>query len=489
MDETARGSQDDLKIPVAHVASTGSSGKSAGKVASRLWIVTALCLVVALLLVWAQLRSQGPRIKIDFSAGHGLEPGDPVRYRGIDVGKVRRVTLKDELDGVLVEVQLSREADALAREGTRFWIARAEIRVGQVRGLETLLGGRYVGVVPGPAEAPRATTFLGIEDAPESMFDFGEGVEIVLEGPHRRGLEQGSPVTYRGIRVGHVMSVGLANDSTTIVARAFVQPQYRSLICEGTRFWTSSGFGVRLGLQGVELNAETLSTIAAGGVALATPDPPGRAVTTGHRFELFEVPQEEWLEWRPRVAVGSAALPTDAPTPQPVLAVRRGQGRVFGLLGGKQHRGWLLALDDGRLLGPAALLEAASGGDHTLELAGQQVPLTADGTNIHGPLATRRLPKNLENGTIAWPVSRIRTPAEPEQCVVTCGSDNMTMPLSPERISVGEAGWMIEPSLPFDDDWHGAPVIASRDGFLVGFLIRSDGRSQLVPIANDLLNP
>ncbi|WP_255964801.1 hypothetical protein, partial [Klebsiella pneumoniae] len=95
---------------------------------------------------------------------------------------------------------------------------------------------------------------------------------------------------------------------------------------------------------------ETLATIAAGGVALATPDSPGQRVGTGHRFELAKSARDEWLRWQPHLAIGSASLPDDFVFPQPTLGVSSSQG-TLAVLGLNRRRGWLLALESGTLLG------------------------------------------------------------------------------------------------------------------------------------------
>ena len=88
---------------------------------------------------------------IEFVEGHGIQPGDPVRLRGIDVGVVEHVVLDAALEKVLVTAKLMRESSRLAREGTLFWIERPQVGLGAVRGLDTVVGPKYIGVQPGPA--------------------------------------------------------------------------------------------------------------------------------------------------------------------------------------------------------------------------------------------------------------------------------------------------------------------------------------------------
>src|SRR5262249_35461876 len=58
---------------------------------TRMWWLTATCTVVAIVLIATAWHSSGVSVTIEFVEGHGLQPGDPVRLRGIDVGTVEHV--------------------------------------------------------------------------------------------------------------------------------------------------------------------------------------------------------------------------------------------------------------------------------------------------------------------------------------------------------------------------------------------------------------
>ncbi len=478
------------EFPTAHIVAAAGPVELVGKLRSRLWGITLLCLIVAIGLVWAELHSTGMQIQIAFADGSGLVPGDRVRYRGIDVGEVKSVVLNEALDQVIVAVELNAESAPLAREGTRFWIERPDIRLGQVRGLDTLMGGRYVGAIPGPKDAPWSNRFEGLSDPPTTVENIFDGLEIMLESSQRYGLQRGSPVSYRGVEIGHVVSVGLTNNSSRVVARTFIQGEYRSLVRENSRFWSNSGIDLRLGIHGLELDAETLATIAAGGVALATPDVPGNRVATGHRFELIKSPRDEWLRWQPHLAIGSALLPENVPIPQPILGVSRGE-KQLGLFGGGQRRGWILALESAKLLGPADLLTAAADEKRVLEISGKTIELIAKEDSSTRRLATRILPESLANMDALWPLARIHSIIDavnlPPELVVTCGTDNLTIPLATERIAFAEDQWKIDPAIPLDEDWHGACVLSAADGFLIGIVVHTSDGMLIEPIPTELL--
>src|SRR5690606_5673196 len=130
-------------------------------------------------------------IRIHFGSGHGLAVGDELRHRGIVIGEVTSVQLQPNGSGVTVNVRLATSAADVARAGSQFWIERPRINVTGIGGLDTLVGGRYLAVLPGPADAPPHDEFQGLDVAPVAIDRAEGGLEIVLESAHRQGVDSG----------------------------------------------------------------------------------------------------------------------------------------------------------------------------------------------------------------------------------------------------------------------------------------------------------
>jgi paraquat-inducible protein B len=291
------------------------------------WIVPVLALVFAGWLAFAAWRQRGHLIVVQLPQGHGLDAGDEVRYRGIAVGEVRDIELAPDLDNVRVTVGLRRRADRLARAGSRFWVVRPRLRLSGVEGMETLLGPRYLAALPGEPAADgetlaRQREFVGLAEPPAVESVQPGDLEIILEATRRGSLRPGAPVRYRQVRIGTVLSAGLASDGSLVESRLHIQKAYRDLVREKTRFWFVGRMRSDLGITGLTIELDSIEEILAGGVAIATP-PPGDAnavVRTGHRFPLAEEPEDEWLEWEPVIAVGNSLLPVGAVMPAPLRA-------------------------------------------------------------------------------------------------------------------------------------------------------------------------
>ena len=444
--ETARGSLLPWLLPIAALALSAWLGKQA-------------------------LDERGVGVTIQLDSGHGLRAGDSVRYRGIEVGTVERIALGPDGKGVVLDARLDESASWLARTGTGFWIARPEIGLSGIRGLDTIVGPRYVLVSPGePGGAPQRV-FRGLEDPPVAP-PFENGLEVLLETTSRLGLVAGAPILYRDMPVGQVLSVRLASDAQRVELRASIAPEYSELVRTGTRFYRAPGFELSASiLDGFRFEVASLEGLLSGAVSFVTPQDGGDAAAMGQRYFLYPEPEDTWLEWSPSLAVGTALLPDGARVPEPRRgALRWKQGRF--LRTSERKLGWCLRLTDA-LLGPADVLAApddAREGTTSLEVAGQSLQPLADRPGnllVELPMTT---------DPAAWPRELVREAREPESVLVFGDPGQGPRALDASRLTrLTDEGqpkaWNVTDGGGFSRDWHGAAVVGREDGMLVGVLI------------------
>ena len=304
------------ELPRAEVEATGLAGASAkaGRGVSVLWFVPVLAVALVGVLFFQAYSQRGPWIEISFANGEGLRAGDPVSYRGVQVGKVREVGLAADMRDVTVRVELNKDAAGLAVAGTTFWVVRPELSLTRVSGLETLLGPRYIEAAPGPAVAagaPPVRKFEGLRTPPRGMSPgapgTGAGLDLVLHAVRLGSITPGSPVVFREVRVGTVVGAVLAEDSKRVEIAVRIDPEHAHLVRDNSKFWNVSGIGLDLGIGGLKLRAGSLESVLAGGIALATPTKPGVLVEPGARFELADAPEDAWLKWEPELKAGTTS--------------------------------------------------------------------------------------------------------------------------------------------------------------------------------------
>lgn len=477
-------------FPVAKIESRAARWRAilAG---SRMWWVTLLCLIVAGVLVWQSIEPAGPQITIHFPEGHGLAVGDRMRHRGIDVGEVNRVDLHPDLSGVVVEVTLLPGAESLAREGAEFWIVRPRISLTEVSGLETAVGAKYIAVNPPPPEAAPAYEFDGLAAAPPGELG-ARGIEIVLRGADAYGLNPGSPITWRGVPVGEVLSIGLAIDTRYVDVRARIDDAYRNLVRSNARFWVTSGVGIDASLLRLSVRAESLTTIARGGVSFITPadGAPDEPVSAGHVFELHPERDKKWVD-----AASTVSL-IDFPLPPTIIVRAVWKEKQLGFTRNRERSipGVLIAGEVPRkfqLIAPADALQAPAGAiadswQIRVFSAGNPRPIFTVPQDVTvyplpGDLASCRLEAEspLEQSI---PESRVRVATVPEDCCLVRSVDSAGGPssviesISRTQLTPASDTWLVDHADRDLDDWHGAAVVATSDGAALGlFLAASEG--------------
>jgi paraquat-inducible protein B len=238
---------------------------------SLIWLIPILAAVIGISLAVSTWIQRGPEITIIFSTAEGLEAGKTkVKYKEVDIGTVKSITLSEDHSQVLVSVQLRKDARSFAAADSRFWVVRPRIAGSGVSGLSTLLFGSYIGADAG-VSTDKADTFTGLEVPPIVTRD-ASGKQYVLRATDIGSLDIGSPVYYRRIRVGQVMAFDLDEDGKGITLRIFINSPYDKFIGINTRFWHASGFDMEINANGFTLKAESLSTVVLGGLSFGSPD-------------------------------------------------------------------------------------------------------------------------------------------------------------------------------------------------------------------------
>lgn len=424
----------------------------------------------------------GSEITIDFEQGHGIDTGAVVRHLGIVVGEVTGVQMAADLDRVTVSVRLSEMASDVARSGSLFWIERPELGLSEIRGLATLVSGPYIDFIPGPKTAPTVRHFQGAPHAPPATRK-ADGLELILTSDQQRALRPGVPVNYRGLMVGHVVSVRLASDASSVQARIYIEPDYKSLVCANTKFWSNIGIDADFGVTGIQLKTDSLQSLVSGSVGFATPDSPGRPARTGERFECGTTFQPDWLDWNPKIAIGDLLLPSGKNRPDSFRSTLRWKEKRYTFTRNMQEQGWLVLLSSNKLVGLPRYLkppENAIADTTFFEMSGLEFPYEPGLVSPFGELQSYQVGDQKMTQS-PWPVEQLRRPTSAEDCLIVSDPQADIMPLASTHIERTEDGrWLIDPAVSYSPDLDGACVISRVDGAIVGFLDLSLGQAEVI---------
>lgn len=255
---------------------------------SLVWLIPIIAAIIGITLIVKIVVDRGPMITISFRTGEGLEAGKTkVKYKEVDIGEVRTITLSKDRSQVLVTVQLSKDADSFTAVDTHFWVVRPKLGASGVSGLGTLLSGAYIGADAGISEET-TKEFTGLEVQPTVTRD-ASGKQFKLHADDLGSLDVGSPIFYRRIKVGQVSAYDLDADGKGVTLRIFIDAPYDKFVGINTRFWHASGLDIQADSSGFKLNTQSLVSIVLGGLAFQSiDDDPGSQAKENTTFLLAQ---------------------------------------------------------------------------------------------------------------------------------------------------------------------------------------------------------
>ena len=256
---------------------------------SLIWLVPIVAGVIGLSMAFHDWMNLGPRITVSFLTAEGLEANKTqVKYKNVVIGMVTDISLSDDRTHVLATIELNNTAGPFTRVDSQYWVVRPRIGAHGVSGVDTLLSGAFIGADAGNSEDTKSD-FTGLETPPPVTF--GEkGKRFTLHTDDLGSLDIGSPVYFRRIQVGQVVSYNLSQDGKGVDLQIFINSPNDQFITTDTRFWNASGVDVTVGATGLKVNTQSLTSILSGGIAFREPNWSPNAVPADENaeFKIFD---------------------------------------------------------------------------------------------------------------------------------------------------------------------------------------------------------
>lgn len=263
----------------------------------------------------------GLPLQVEFREARGLRAGANVRYRGVNVGTVRAVSISSDGNKAVAQLLLDPAGAAHACVNSSFWIVTprfAGITDGAT-GLDTLVRDAYVAFLT-PADRGSPLTggsLLAGKERPATSNE-AESLEEVEHGdllmtllvPENHGLRPGSAVIFRGMQTGDVRAVALSPAGTHVEVTLRIARKHRQTVTDKAAFWVARPY-----VSGALFTGFTVTDVS----SLLTPyvsyyGEPGQGVLVQDGYRAAA------LGTRPTIDI--ADVPGDAlRQPQPALPV------------------------------------------------------------------------------------------------------------------------------------------------------------------------
>ncbi len=253
-----------------------------------IWIVPLVALLIGGWLAYKTISESGPTITITFKDASGLEAGKTkIKYKSVTLGEVKKIEIKN-LSSITVTAKIDKSGKKFMSRNTRFWVVRPRIGGSQISGLETIVSGVYISIDPRPG--PPSLTFTGLENPPGVLAD-EKGTLFKLHAANLGSAFPGTAILHRGVKVGRVVNYKLAQGDDGVIIDIFINSPYDLLVRDTSRFWQKTGIDISYGIQGLDINVQSLATLIAGGISFDSPITAGgsnQPSKTGTIFKLFK---------------------------------------------------------------------------------------------------------------------------------------------------------------------------------------------------------
>lgn len=223
---------------------------------------------------------------------NSISKGTLIKYKGVSVGEISKVSPNFEKHNVDVQARIYPEyVTQIAVSGSHFWVVKPSISLTGAENLDTLLGS-YIQVTPGNG---KTRTQFTLTDQPQSS----AFATYTLESLSRGSVKVGTPILFRDMEVGEVTDVRLGDLSDRIIITIGIIADYQYLIRNNSVFWNVSGVNMSIGISGATVQAGTVDSILRGGIAFATPDNEALQpqAEENKAYLLHKTAEEDWTLW------------------------------------------------------------------------------------------------------------------------------------------------------------------------------------------------
>lgn len=246
---------------------------------SLVWIAPIVAILITTGMIYKSYIDKGSRIYIVIENGDGIKDGKtPIMYKGIKIGAVEDIHIKDD-DVSKLEITAiidKQSSAAVTRKGNKFWKVSPKITLTEISGLDTIVGGVYISVMPAEnsKEAllalPYEDHFIGLEAEPVNVFN--PGIPIIVNTNSEGDIAIGAPVLYNKQVIGKIEDKKLSEDRLSIDLYLRIESKYADLIHQKSIFYKANAIEVKASLSEFEVNIDSFASFVAGGITIKNTD-------------------------------------------------------------------------------------------------------------------------------------------------------------------------------------------------------------------------
>ncbi|MBP7769686.1 MAG: MCE family protein [Aliarcobacter sp.] len=242
---------------------------------SVIWILPLIILGILSWIAYESYMKKGTNITVVFKSAEGLKEGvTPLEYKGLQLGKVTKIDMHEDLKNVKVSILVKSDvAKYVANESSEFWIKKPTISLTKISGLNTLISGYKIELSPKLktqeeyAKSEEKLDFSGLDTQPNDELD-NEGYYISLLASDKDNVEVGTPIFYNKFQVGEIISKEFVYEK--VYFTAYIYDKFNYLINKSSKFVINEALKVNYGASGLNIELGSLYSALVGGITVVT---------------------------------------------------------------------------------------------------------------------------------------------------------------------------------------------------------------------------
>ena len=262
------------------------------KAVSFIWILPLIILAILGWIAYESYMKKGTNISVIFKSAEGLKENvTPLEYKGLQLGKVTKISMHEDLKSVKVNILVDNEvAKYVAGDGSSFWIKKPTISLTKISGLNTLISGYKIELSPTfktQEEYDKANAkyfFNGLDTQPNDEFD-DEGYYISLIANDKDNVEVGTPIFYNKFQIGEIIAKEFIFEK--VYFTAYIYDKFNYLVNKSSKFVINEALKVSYGASGLNIEIGSLYSALVGGVTVVTPNKEEQKISKDEAYLLY----------------------------------------------------------------------------------------------------------------------------------------------------------------------------------------------------------
>ena len=246
-----------------------------------------------------RFAEQGLHFNLISQDAYGLSKGSGIYYKSQPIGQVLWVDFDIEKQHFNMDVLIFPRFRQMVTQDSQFYnLSGVDFKANlqqvslQVPSFGQLLSGGIGVHIPNERAQVLATQSelalhnnLATAIAATSI----DSVDLVLTSSHLYSPALDTPLYYQSFKIGQVSKVSLDSDGAQTRIELKLEPQYRHLVRQNSRFWQLGAVDLSANIRGVKLRTAPLMAMLAGGIAISPVDQYSADIAEkGASFALFD---------------------------------------------------------------------------------------------------------------------------------------------------------------------------------------------------------